>query len=276
MNTDVRNLANLISVEALAGVNPTAILNRFPQFFSSVLEGCEKALAGLKPGTGGEFQQAGKELLSKLQGKSYSKLGDLKVYAPPGMRGTYLEYIEWLQPAITLAATVPGTVVAPYSRWVASLLSSPTRLSSMNVSMIPSVNQEYTSRNSNHALSALLDSHRQGKPEHVPYSQALARNNDWGKVFEAVGAMEATMSATKAHDFTEQVADLGHNVNRLVEMIKQEPETYRTSGTVLDKLTHATMDVALAIEYYSAAYYLLRQLETAVLDTKNKLAAATA
>lgn len=269
MNPEYLHQANVISVEAFAGIEPSKILGRFSEFFSGVMQSCEAALQSFHTPTATGSDTIFRKFLEK---NSYAKLMDREVYVPTGATGTYLEYLARLKPELDMALDIPRTVLKPFKRYVYDLASKPTRLSSVNPELAPifGINVEI------HKDVAKLDHIlRQQAPTHrgdrAAYKTVVARNQDWEKVFKEIAAIDKRIADTKPEDLLQEVTDVGEVLSRLIDDIKNDPVSYKTSGVQLDNLAQLVLSVARAVEFYAAVVYIYSRFTHAVYESKDEL-----
>jgi hypothetical protein len=262
--------AQVISVEAFAGMEPSKILSRFPVLFSGIMESCAAALHGL----GDTVLPAGpdKAFQSFLKANPYNKLMERRAYVPEGFKGTYLEYLTKIEKDIDTAVKVPKEVVAPFHRYVAELLSRPEKLSSVNPNQAPSISLMKEIYVEGAAVEHQARSHNpQVAGGEALYKDVIARNTDWKEIISRTESCVTKISDSGPAKLMEEVGEVGDLLNKLIEQIKNDPEAFHTSGVTLDSLSQTVLNVARAVEYYAAVVYLFGRFQVCVNGTRLEL-----
>jgi hypothetical protein len=271
MNSDLIQQGKVISVEAFAGIEPAKILGRFPDFFSGVMSSAGAALSSLHHAAATAFTDTG-EFRRFLTKNSYAKLMEREVFAPNGFTGTYLEYLAKLKPELDIALKVPSEVLKPFQRYVSALSSEPNKLASINPASIPKIGSGIEIHKETANLEHLSQEKNPGNPgAKITYKEAVARNNDWATVLKEIEDIDKRIEATNPKEFLEEVGVTGDILNKLIERIKEQPDTYHTSATQLDALASLVMEVARAVEFYAAVIYLYNRFRHAVHESRSTL-----
>lgn len=263
--------AKVISVEAFAGVDPSKIIARFPEFFSGVMHSCRAAISGLNAAFIPLAPE--KEFLTKVQKASYATLMNRAAYIPRGFQGTYLDYLKKIGPELEIAERIPKDVVAPFKNYVTDLLSRPEKLASVNPDQFPSMGIFADIHKGTAELEFLAQhANPEAKGDRTEYKNVVARNNDWPEIMRRIQEVDTRLNVTNPEALLEDVTDAGDYLNRLIERVKEDPATYQTSAVQLDGLSQLVLNVARAVEYYAAVVYLYGRFRHCVMETRRELA----
>jgi hypothetical protein len=270
ISSQFETTAQVISVEAFAGIDPSKIISRFPEFFSGLIHSCTAAISGLNAAfvtTGDE-----KEFQSLLQKTSYASLMDRPAFVPRGFSGTYLEYLKKIEPELAIAERIPKEVVAPFKTYVTDLLSRPEKLASVNPDQFPAVSFFAEIHSGMAQLEFLAKSaNPEAAGEHTEYKKVVARNNDWSEIVRKIREVDQRLNESNPEKLLEEVTEAGDYLNRLIERVKEDPETYRTSAVQLDGLAQLVLNIARSVEFYAAVVYLYGRFRHCVMETRKEL-----
>lgn len=262
--------AEVISVEAFAGIDPSKIISRFPEFFSGVMHSCRAAISGLNAAFLPLPPE--KEFLTKVQKASYATLMNQPAYVPRGFTGTYLEYLKKIEPELAIAERIPKEVVSPFKTYVTDLLSRPEKLASVNPEQFPSMGIFGDIHRGTAELEFLAQhANPQATGERTEYKNVIARNNDWADIHRRIHAIDERLNVSDPEKLLDEVTDAGDYLNRLIERVKEDPATYQTSAVQLESLAQLVLNVARAVEYYAAVVYLYGRFRHCVMETRKEV-----
>lgn len=199
-----------------------------------------------------------------LQNMKYMDIRAYQVFVPTGLRSTYLQYLTALKAAELVAEKLIPETLNPLSVFLSLALSEPDRLQSLRGMSIPNFRIHDIDR-PKQAIGNCFD--RNGTVARVPLGQALSRLSDWPEVVHEINELNTRFNRTSRQDVLRLVGEVTELLDRLVDRVTTEPETYKLSGANLDLMSKLCYNVAREIEFYSLFAYNLHVLTIAIVDT---------
>lgn len=267
MELNLSTELNIISMEAAGGLASLYhAVDRMPGFLSSI----RQSLVTSTTDENGEPIPANySKLARRIAGSKYMDFVNMTIYVPPGMKGTYLEYLDSLEAAEKTVLAIPKTVVEPFIRWVASLTSNPEQLASQRgmqaVKDMAIVDQTKLREQIMHNIDGA------NKATDRRYGEVVKRNADWGQIENKLEALNHNLIGAGRKKIAQQVADAVDMVENLIERIKEDPEEYPVGEAAVTLLAKTCFNVAKVLELYAVYCYQLRLLTVAIEDSQTYL-----
>lgn len=263
-------------VSLAASVSPiNAFLDeKFPNFVSAVT-GFFQNLVKTPP----EFQvfsNLPSENVFKDTQVTYTDLGKLKVFIPPGMNGTYLEWLKDLNTMARSVSTIEQRVIDPLTSWLSVLTADNDRFLSRRVradlgdvqfsdleSLKKTLEKRFTPRGRDTAS----------------YKDVVRRNKDWDDITERLNEVNELLSRTATRKIHEKVEELSGVLNMLLEAL-QDPE-FRAelnekheklfNRDIVKEVSDLVYKTAQEVEFYSIVVYYLEATNAAYQDSLEKV-----
>lgn len=209
------------------------------------------------------------KLAKKIAQVRYTDLAPLRVYTPPGLKTTYLDYLKSLEEAEKTILAIPKEVIGPFSFWIAQLLNNPQEMSSQRTHFeVKGLVLPDTEKLQKLIMKGVVGGDKQTEQ---PYSKVVGRNKDWGEIEQCLERLNHHMVGSDRKKIIQEVDVLTTNIDTLVERVKEDPEEYSFSGPALTLLSKTCYDVAKVLEAYSVYCYQLRLTTVAIEDTQKYL-----
>ena len=208
------------------------------------------------------------EFLKNLQSIHYSELRELRAYVPEGLTAKYLEYGKTLLLAsVHLKGIIPNTV-APYTTYVAHLMSNKGAVLSTDSHKVEHDQCEHNRSQIYTSLNSCLSSGKFSVDTTV--TKVVDRNSDWAEVFSDLDSTISNLqevSRDKIKEYTKQCDDYLNIIHTLLE----EDKLPGITPEVAEALTRGAYQVASEIELFSVIYYRALAYEAAVDRTVAKI-----
>jgi alkylhydroperoxidase/carboxymuconolactone decarboxylase family protein YurZ len=208
------------------------------------------------------------KLRAAIKDKLYTDLMDLPVYTPPGLSCSYVELVKTLSDSEEIASALLKDVLVPFNKWIATQLSSPDRLLSISSAHIPGIHFHDIKRASKELADCYSNSSSQVE---VKFGSVFKRNSEFFDAGSDLNTVMTRASQTNPALVREKIEEVTDNLNKLVERIEADPETYKVSGAVVKSLAEVAVSIAKECEFYSVFQYQLRAAVTAYADSEERL-----
>jgi hypothetical protein len=258
----------MISLESESGLASAAqAAKRLPHYFDSVKSYMAKSvldpILDLFTTTDADWYSKG------LNKQAYIDLQDVEVACPMGFTGDYVKYLKVLTEAAEAASLVLNRNVAPFNEWLEAKLGDPLTLSAVMGARV----QGYTDLNCSdhwHRVNAFFTKQSREFAT-TKYKNLVRRNADWIDIVKGVKFLETNLNDVYHKSVMEHTNRLAQNLDTLLHRIEQDPVTYQLSGAVVKTLAERSYECAKAVEFYALIRFKMRELESALHDTKAKI-----
>jgi hypothetical protein len=191
------------------------------------------------------------------------------VIGPKGLKATYTDYIGVVDDAVTHSEVLLDKVLTPFANWVTLLLATPENLKSIQNFPVTPADSRKKLENIRIGLEKCIDP-RSNQQNHL-YSKLVTRNKDWIEIIERTNDLSSRFMSTGRKQIVQKVSDITEALDKLLNRIEEDPDTYELSGVTVSSLAEQCYTVGKEIEHYSATGYLVQELNVAVQDTVKKL-----
>lgn len=267
----LRSQYEMISLESESGLASAAqAAKRLPHYFDNVKAYMAKSI--LDPVLS-LFDSSTESWFTRgLNKRSYIDLQDLEVACPLGFTGDLLSYSKDLLESARAASEVLNKNISPFNEWLEQKLGDPETLNS-------SVGSKVTDY-----VDLKVENHWQKLHHHftkdsrelatTKYKHLVRRNADWTEIVKNLSAVDHLLNKEYHQRVMSHTNRLTENLDQLLSRIEHEPDKYKLSGQVIKTLAERSYDTAKSVEYYALVRFKRRELETAMLDIKNKIEAS--
>lgn len=258
---------NIISMEAAGGLASLyQAVDRMPGFITAIRQSLTSSTTDEN---GDPIPATYSKLARRIAGSKYMDLQTLTVHTPPGLKGTYLDYLEALEEAEKTILAIPKAVVEPFTRWVAQLTNNPELLSSQRgmagVKDLDLPDQVKLRGQIMHGIDGA------NKTTDRRYGEVIKRNADWGQIENKLEALNHNLIGAGRKKIATQVSDAVDMVENLIERIREDHEEYPVSEQSVALLAKTCFNVAKVLELYAVYCYQLRLLTVAIEDSQTYL-----
>jgi len=261
-STTLRLRRDLVALEAFTTPDVVGLLKRV---FPSIKEELGSFMARFSPNEQGlALTGSQKVFLHDLGKHNYADVMALSAWQPEGLKVSYLEYAAALEPAVAHCARIMDDVLAPYSAYLAGLVTNlDAKYSSENITL------NYKSMNIGRDLltSTLGRCFVPGSNKAMTtIAQVIKRNADWPAVFTNTDVLVQTMNRVDRQALKKKINECTELLDRISAKIKRE-EFEGVDPNVLQNLADGAYQVASELEFYSVTYYKVLALTEAVNRT---------
>jgi hypothetical protein len=269
--TQVISLEKLANDSRVINLNATVSSEGFadalPNFFTDVKSFISDLFTVSKSTSPGALDTHG--FFGSIKQIEYTKLMPVPIHMPMGFNGNVVHYIDVLEKAQGISEKLISDVLNPFSIWIALNISDPTRLAQLTSDRgihglrfhdIAGVTKE---------IGQFIDTNS-GRSE-VTFGSAFRRVGDWSEAVKQFNDLNNRANRLNNTDITNMVASISNNLDELLKRIKEEPDTYRISGTTVKVISTMCFTMAKECEFYAAYRHMLANLQVALLDSEKIL-----
>jgi hypothetical protein len=248
MLKEIQEIRDAISMEATAPDTVQQAAARLPVLLDKASEYLSKALTQLL----GDF--AGIKNISWMalnaQRRPYSELRSLRIVAPEGFQGTFVEYGEFLIKTVETMEDLAQDVLEPFASWISQRIDDPDTLKSLtNTLKIPGLRTPKVE-----SLQKSLDAFFPDgyAPNSYVYGQLFKRQSDWLEINDYVKKLNTLYANGKYEKVQKQLPDLTQLLTVLGARIseKKDVETFQVSSITLEQLSKVTFEIAELVEFF--------------------------
>lgn len=204
-----------------------------------------------------------KEMLKLLDNAGYAHFQDIEVYCPPNMTGSYLEAIESFEECQNFVDRLHGDLLAPFSTWVAMVLTTPMFLGSARSTLTLKIRDTDLEK----CRGSLADLFSGKNGSAIKYHTAVARHSDWVAIEKRLNLLVERQAKINPKKFQETVNALNENLTDLVEALQNDRETFKITGREVDMLAKVCHFTAVCVEFYAIYSTQLQSFIQAIDDT---------
>ncbi len=269
MFKEIEAQSSVLSLEAMNGeLGLESALSQLPQFIGKV-----RAFFSDRLGNPLKFNFLGNRrsyFLQRITKTTYTDFKNVTLYVPQGLTCQYLVHSKVLDESVETCLTMEAKVLDPLIQWLGERVGNPSSLASVTSSL--KIDEFSTKEFEQHEkqFHACFVTHGKKESE-VPYSQAIARQNDWMKVLDGLESMELRMSLDLHRRLMEKMKRTDDLLSTLVRRMEESPDVYRLSPRATSDLAHAVFNTARHLEFYALTKFRLEEYSTAVRDSVEKL-----
>lgn len=273
--TDLSRISNMARTLSLEASVPTAsvegLLDRLPHFFSNVKTFLGDLMDFSKEESLGHT--AGflddRKLPNQLAHNEYTALSPIGVFVPPGLKVTYLTYFEALEHAQNVADTLVSETLAPFNTWIAIQITNPEKLANFHSASSIANFKLHDIERPRKELSNCFDAN--AVHSQVPFEKAFRRTTEYRTVAEKANALNERLNSVSKKEIMRLVSEISQNLDKLLEMIKNDPDTYRANANTVRIIATICEAMARECEFFSVYYYQMLSALNALKDSEAKL-----
>lgn len=211
-------------------------------------------------------QQAFVNMVSKT---NYLEVAPIAAYVPEGMKLTWLDYMDRLEPAVVHSTQVLDEVMNEFTTFMGGLLNNHDHKYSTQ-----SFERKYQmwekERQAMHkALAGAFDDHHGTQ---TSIGKVIDRNADWATVFKRLDAMVNTLNGVSRDKLNAKIAEASMLIDRVIAKGVDRKELDDMSPQTMANLSEGAYGVAREVEFYTAVYYKVDALANAVTSTMEHFA----
>lgn len=217
-----------------------------------------------------------KRIVAWANRESYMVLGDITVYAPVGLKVSYMEYIDALEKALPYVLSIENDLLQPLSALLGSCLNDPSIMASKSGLQIKSNLLKTQIDVVTKPIAACYDPDE--KSDTVQYRQAFRRNKEIVDVTQRQLQLQDNLTRSNVSNVLNKSVALFEIAAALAEAIKDDDsfEEYRSYKDISAKNNHMLAETmyraAQWIEFTGVYHHQVMVLSTALKDTEEKLA----
>lgn len=213
-----------------------------------------------------------KRIIDWTNVQTYLVCGDISVYAPVGLKTSFLKYIEVLERQLPHFLKLGDELIAPTQRLIGALLVDPELVSSKSgmrgrdfVGKLTAVSIEGVAGE----IAACFDPN--GVSDTIPYKQAYARNADIEAAHVRCLQMQDNIIRVDMDQMENSIRELFKQSEKLSELIRTDVKYSGITDSVTKQLSDILYTNARWVELFAVYRRQIIVLSTALEDTKIKL-----
>jgi len=188
-----------------------------------------------------------------LRDNKYVSLTGIEMFRPTGLQVPYIEYVKVLELWHRELIDVEERLLAPLSKWVASMLGDPSKLKHLTSIDKFDLIDEVALVTAMRGTVAEKD-----RGTSTSYGQLIQRNSDWNIVTATVNEMYKEYLASTPANIHKTITGISENINLLLTRINENPSTYTVSGSVVNTLAKVLHRIGREVELYGVHGYNLK------------------
>jgi hypothetical protein len=199
---------------------------------------------------------------AKLSKKGdYMTLRRRNVMVPKGLQVSYLKHLTSLNRNQDALDELLTETLRPFERHLATLLSNPETLKSQRDSKIIDkvVTHDIESLRTEMAKDFNKDS-----AERRSYGDLVGRQSDWPKIAGEFNDLVERMARISRKEVLSLVETISGHLNKLIERMETDPETYEASGLKISELAKVSFVMAEEVEFYATQAFMVEQLQASI------------
>lgn len=206
--------------------------------------------------------------------ESYLAIGDVSVYAPVGLKVSYMEYIAALEKALPYLLDIEEGLLIPTSQTLGAYLNNPMSLLSKSGVKISGKLMTTDVDDVIKPISACFDPTEKG--DTVKYKQAFRRNGEINDVGQRLLQLQDNINRIDNAAIERRVRGLFDNAKSLSDAMNndeafEEVRYNDVSKRVTKQLSDILYQAAKWVEFFSVFQYQITVLSEAMADTEKKL-----
>lgn len=190
-------------------------------------------------------------LLSRLPSINYMDIASLRVPVTPGLRVTWLDFLQNMKPGVEFATTLQETTIHPFKQFLASAATNPEKFSSNAFNSTVNMVDYETLRKS----MAVAVGGNSGVAVRR-YGECVARNSDVAEVLSMTNNFEQVFISSNPEMLLAEIDEVRELIDQLSANITDTNAQFRLNGKTISNLATAAYNVAEAVEYYSTVRVL--------------------
>lgn len=204
-----------------------------------------------------------KEFLKLIEDVKYLDLVNIKAYKPAGMKVTYLEYLEALEPVVKYVVNCKAGLDA-FNTKLAVLLTSRDEMKSTAFDSKAWAILQESRDNFAKDLGACIKNN--DHTTNCLYKDVLARNIEWELIFEKAYALGLLLEKIDRRNMLKKVNEISENLKRL-EASRSKGELEEISAESIREIAEGAFQMASEVEFFALIYHKMQAFNTAVDDT---------
>lgn len=206
--------------------------------------------------------------------ESYLSIGDVSVYAPVGLKVSYMEYITALEKALPYLLDIEEGLLIPTSQTLGAYLNNPMTLLSKSGVKISGKLTATDVDDVIKPISACFDPTE--KSDTVKYKQAFRRNGEINDAGQRLLQLQDNINRIDNAAIERRVRGLFDNAKALSDAMNndeafEEVRYNDVSKRVTKQLSEVLYQAAKWVEFFSVFQYQITVLSEAMADTEKKL-----
>jgi len=200
-----------------------------------------------------------------MNSQNYLDISAFQISCPEGLNTDYLTYTDTLVKAVAFCQETRDKSIKNLKQHLARLLNgnvisySPTGIEKNIIDRVKL--RENLEKEIKQCLSHSTD-------RKMAYSQAIARNSDWTKVFSNVEKIQ-TLDKDARQALDKDLSAIDELLNSVIEKI-QSPENKNVNKQAVKYTAELVYAVGAEVKFISQVYYLTESLNTRLADAVDK------
>ena len=207
--------------------------------------------------------------------ESYLSIADVTVYAPVGLKVSYIQYIEALEKALPFLLELEEGLLVPTNQAIGGYVNNPVSLLSKSGLQVKGKLTSKSVDDVTAPITACFDP--TVKEDMVKYKHAFRRNGEINDVGQRLLQLQDNVNRIDNRAIERRVRGLFDNAKALSEAMRDdesfdEVRSYNdASGRVTKQLSELLYNAAKWVEFFSIFQYQVMVLSEAIADTDKKL-----
>lgn len=203
------------------------------------------------------------DFVREVKKHAFLDLGPIYAYVPEGMSVRYLDYLHALEPAVQHVTNVMGVVVAPFTAFLAQLVSEDdAKFSTKELTQFRDLEKRREV-----VLKGLQRCFTSGSTQNEStFAKVVSRNADWEEVFSRASRLGDIMTGVDRKAMGKKLDEAVILTTKLIDKINRG-QMKGVSPEVVKNLSEGVYEVAKEMEFFSATYYRVMSLNESLNRT---------
>jgi hypothetical protein len=259
--TPLRVRRDLVALEVFSIADVTGLLGKVFPTIQAEFNGFVGKFASTGQDENIKFTTKERDFLKEIATRPYMDIESLHAHVPEGLAVPYLQYLDSLELAVRHASAVMEDVLAPYSVFLAQLVTNTEqKFDSKRIDQTyPNLAKERDSFNKSLGGCFTPGSNK----AMVKYGDVVNRNADWREVFRRSEQIVTMINKVDRRALDKKIVECTKLLDVIMAKIGRD-EFEGVNPQVVSNLAEGAYQVASELEFYSVTHYKTEALAAAI------------
>lgn len=280
MNTETNNSINELKIaaegmaETLSAIHSgiTTSVDAFKNMFISTAQKAGTALSFVGKEIPKEdmvkLNKYQEQFIKLLETTPYSEVREVRAYKPEGLKVTFLEFLDALDPEIDYVKKLETDVLHPYASFLAQIVSDNKVITSTNTNDIY-YNKMQERRDK--AYTVLSNCYQANSVAGTAIVKSVVdRNSDWNTLFIRANSSIERISSINRESMKKSLKQSQDYLDIIIEKI-ESGKLDNISPETTKQLANGAWQIGKEVEFFSTTYFRLLTLRGSIENTVNKI-----
>lgn len=264
----INTLSSTIALEAsVPNVSVEGLMDKLPNFFTNVKSFVGDLFNFTNTASVGFLDT--RKIPTVLAHHEFATLAPIGVFVPPGLRVTYIDYLEALEHAQKVAEVLAKETLAPFNVWIALQINNPENLNTLHSERSIAGFKLHDIDKPRAQLASCFD--KNAVHSELAFDKAFRRVSDYRFAVEKANELNEKLNAISKTEISRLISEISVNLDKLFELMKTEPERYRANANTIRLIATVCGAMARECEFFSVYHFQVLTALTALKDSEDKL-----